>query len=75
MKALIFVEETSEEDLKFEDLQTLHQDLTDEICLGEDAQSDNELYKRYILAYNKLQRVKDILFKELNEHTKRKHIW
>ncbi len=75
MKTLNLVESLSEEELKFEDLQTLHQGLTDEICLGEEAQKDNELFKRYVQAYNKLQRVKETLHKELNEYTRRRNIW
>lgn len=69
MKALLFVEQNTEEDLRVEDLQTLHQNLTNELCLGEDSQSNFELYRRYILAYNKLQRVK-----RLNEFAERNKI-
>lgn len=75
MKNLLIVEDLSEDELKFEDLQSLHQLLTDEICLGEEAQKDNELFKRYVQAYNKLQRVKETLHKELNEYTRRRNIW
>jgi hypothetical protein len=75
MKNLLVVEDMSEEELRFEDLQALHQNLTDEICLGEEAQSNNELFKRYIQAYNKLQRVKETIHKDLNEYTRRRNFW
>jgi hypothetical protein len=75
MKNLLIVEDLSEDELKFEDLQTLHQNLSDEICLGQDAQTDNELFKRYVRAYNKLQKVKDTIHKELNEYTRRRNFW
>lgn len=75
MKHLLIVEDMSEDELKFEDLQTLHQNLTDEICLGEEAQTNNELFKRYVQAYNKLQRVKETIHKDLNEHTTKRNFW
>ena len=75
MKHLLIVEDMSEDELRFEDLQTLHQNLTDEICLGEEAQTNNELFKRYVQAYNKLQRVKETIHKDLNEHTGKRNFW
>ncbi len=75
MKNLLVVEDMSEDELRFEDLQILHQNLTDEICLGEEAQSNNELFKRYIQAYNKLQRVRETIHKDLNEYTRRRNFW
>jgi hypothetical protein len=75
MKNLLVVEDLSEDNLKFEDLQTLHQNLTDELCLGEEAQSNNELFKRYVEAYNKLQRVRETLQKDFNEYPRRRNFW
>lgn len=75
MKNLVIVEDMSEDELRFEDLQVLHQNLSDEICLGEDAQTDNELFKRYVKAYNKLQKVRESIHKELNDYTKRRNFW
>jgi hypothetical protein len=75
MKHLLVVEDMPEDELRFEDLQTLHQNLTDELCLGEEAQSNNELFKRYVQAYNKLQRVKETLHKDFNEYPQRRNFW
>lgn len=75
MKNLLIVEDMSEEELRFEDLQTLHQNLTEEVCLGEEAQNNNELFKRYVQAYSKLQKVKEMIHKDLNEYTKRRNFW
>lgn len=56
MKSLLDVEElTTETNLTLIQLQELHDNLAEELCMDEDAQTNNELFKRYVKAYDKLQ--------------------
>jgi hypothetical protein len=56
MKSLLDVEElTTETNLTLTQLQELHDNLAEELCMDEDAQTNNELFKRYVKAYDKLQ--------------------
>lgn len=55
MKRLIEVEELIEDKVDLDKLQTLHDNLAEELCMDPDAQSNNELFKRYVKAYDKLQ--------------------
>lgn len=56
MKRLLDVENLSLDSVvSLNDLQELHDNLAEELCMDQDAQSNNELFKRYIKAYNKLQ--------------------
>jgi hypothetical protein len=75
MKTLLTVEELDEDELKFEDLQTLHNNLAEELCMDPGAQSNNELFKRYIQAYNKLQKVWNAIQRELNELVGKRNLW
>jgi hypothetical protein len=75
MKTLLTVEELDEDELKFEDLQTLHNNLAEELCMDPGAQSNNELFKRYTQAYNKLQKVKNTVQRELNELVGKRNLW
>lgn len=55
MKRLLEVETLNEEVTSLDKLQTLHDNLAEELCMDPDAQSNNELFKRYVKAYDKLQ--------------------
>jgi hypothetical protein len=55
MKRLLEVETLREENVTLDKLQILHDNLAEEICMDEDAQTNNELFKRYVRAYDKLQ--------------------
>lgn len=55
MKRLLEVETLNEEVISLDKLQTLHDNLAEELCMDPDAQSNNELFKRYVKAYDKLQ--------------------
>lgn len=75
MKRLLEVETLREDNVTLDKLQTLHDNLAEELCMDQDAQTNNELFKRYVKAYDKLQRVKETIHKELNEHTRRRNLW
>lgn len=75
MKTLLTVEELDEDELKFQDLQVLHNNLADELCNNPEAQANNELFRRYAQAYNKLQKVKNTVQRELNELVGKRHLW
>lgn len=75
MKRLLEVETLNEGDVTLDKLQVLHDNLAEELCMDPDAQTNNELFKRYVQAYNKLQRVKETIHKELNEYTRRRNFW
>ena len=56
MKSLLDVEElTTGTKITLGRLQELHDNLADELCMDQDAQTNNELFKRYVKAYDKLQ--------------------
>jgi hypothetical protein len=55
MKSLLEVEELSVTEITLNRLQTLHDNLAEELCMEEDAQTNSELFMRYIKAYDKLQ--------------------
>jgi hypothetical protein len=55
MKHLLEVEQLETMPSNLETLQKLHDNLSEELCMDEDAQSNNELFKRYVKAYDKLQ--------------------
>jgi len=56
MKSLLDVEElTPETKITLNRLQELHDNLSEELCMDQDAQTNNELFKRYVKAYDKLQ--------------------
>lgn len=56
MKSLLDVEElTTETKITLTRLQELHDNLAEELCMDQDAQTNNELFKRYVKAYDKLQ--------------------
>ncbi len=56
MKSLLDVEElTTETKITLGRLQELHDNLAEELCMDQDAQTNNELFKRYVKAYDKLQ--------------------
>ena len=55
MKRLLEVETLAEEITSLENLQILHDNLSEELCMDPDAQSNNELFRRYVKAYDKLQ--------------------
>ena len=56
MKSLLSVEElTQDTEIELTTLQELHDNLAEELCMDEDAQTNNELFKRYVKAYDKLQ--------------------
>lgn len=57
MKRLLEVEELIENDIDLNKLQELHNNLAEELCMDPDAQSNNELFKRYVKAYDKLQKL------------------
>jgi hypothetical protein len=75
MKTLLTVEELDEDELKFENLQTLHNSLAEELCKDSGLQSNSELFKRYTQAYNKLQKVKTTVQRELNELVGKRNLW
>jgi hypothetical protein len=56
MKSLLSVEElTQDTEIELTTLQELHDNLAEELCMDQDAQTNNELFKRYVKAYDKLQ--------------------
>ncbi len=56
MKSLLDVEElTTGTKITLGRLQELHDNLAEELCMDQDAQTNNELFKRYVKAYDKLQ--------------------
>jgi hypothetical protein len=56
MKSLLDVEElTTGTKITLDKLQELHDNLAEELCMDQDAQTNNELFKRYVKAYDKLQ--------------------
>jgi hypothetical protein len=56
MKSLLSVEElTQDTKIELTTLQELHDNLAEELCMDQDAQTNNELFKRYVKAYDKLQ--------------------
>jgi len=55
MRRLIEVEELIEDKIDLNKLQELHDNLAEELCMDQDAQTNNELFKRYVKAYDKLQ--------------------
>jgi hypothetical protein len=55
MKSLLEVEELSVSEITLKQLQELHDNLAEELCMDQDAQTNNELFKRYVKAYDKLQ--------------------
>jgi len=55
MKRLLEVETLNETNIPLDKLQVLHDNLAEELCMDEDAQTNNELFKRYVRAYDKLQ--------------------
>jgi len=55
MKRLLEVETLNEESISLDKLQILHDNLAEELCMDQDAQTNNELFKRYVKAYDKLQ--------------------
>lgn len=55
MKRLLEVETLNEENVTLDKLQILHDNLAEELCMDQDAQTNNELFKRYVRAYDKLQ--------------------
>ena len=56
MRSLLKVEQlSSETSITLNLLQELHDNLAEELCMDEDAQTNNELFKRYLKAYDKLQ--------------------
>lgn len=55
MKRLLEVETLREDNVTLDKLQTLHDNLAEELCMDQDAQTNNELFKRYVKAYDKLQ--------------------
>ena len=75
LKTLITVEELDEDELKFQDLQVLHNDLAEELCMDPGAQSNNELFRRYAQAYDKLQKVRNTIQRELNELVGKRNLW
>lgn len=66
MKRLLEVETLNEENVTLDKLQILHDNLAEELCMDEDAQTNNELFKRYVRAYDKLQE----LLMEYHERSK-----
>jgi len=55
VRHLLEVEDLSVTKISLNELQILHDNLADELCMSEDAQNNNELFKRYVKAYDKLQ--------------------
>lgn len=55
MKNLKQVEELQNSEVTLEELQLLHDNLAEELCMDPDAQTNNELFVRYVRAYDKLQ--------------------
>lgn len=55
MKSLLEVEELSVTEITLKQLQELHDNLAEELCMDQDAQTNNELFKRYVKTYDKLQ--------------------
>ena len=55
MKSLLDVEKLSVTEFTLNQLQELHDNLAEELCMDQDAQTNNELFKRYVKAYDKLQ--------------------
>ena len=65
MKSLLEVENLQTQDISLDQLQVLHDNLAEELCMDEDAQTNTELFKRYVKAYDKLQE----LLMEYHERT------
>ena len=57
MKYLTKVESLTDNDLPLQNLVELLCGLSDELCMDEDPQTNNELFMRYIKAYDRLQEV------------------
>lgn len=55
MKRLLEVETLNEETVSLDKLQILHDNLAEELCMDQDAQTNTELFKRYVKAYDRLQ--------------------
>lgn len=55
MKSLLEVENLQTKEISLDELQILHDNLAEELCMDEDAQTNSELFKRYVKAYDKLQ--------------------
>lgn len=55
MKHLLQVEQLDSIPSSLDYLQQLHDNLAEELCMDQDAQTNNELFKRYVKAYDKLQ--------------------
>ena len=57
MKYLTKVESLTDNDLPLQNLVELLCGLSDELCMDEDPQTNNELFMRYIKAYDRIQEV------------------
>lgn len=57
MKYLSKVESLSDVELPAQNLAELLCGLSDELCMDEDPQTNNELFMRYIKAYDRIQEV------------------
>lgn len=57
MKYLNKVELLADDDLSNQNLAELLCGLSDELCMDEDPQTNNELFMRYIKAYDRIQEV------------------
>lgn len=66
MKMLLRVEMYDGADVSLDKLQALHDNLAEELCEDRDAQTNNDLFIRYVQAYTKLQR----LLVEFHERSK-----
>jgi hypothetical protein len=66
MKMLLRVETYDGTDVSLDKLQVLHDNLAEELCGDLDAQTNNDLFIRYVRAYTKLQR----LLVEFHERSK-----
>lgn len=55
MKSLLEVEAFEETNVSLDQLQRLHNNLAEELCMDSDAQTNDKLFERYVRAYDKLQ--------------------
>ena len=75
MRNLLRVEDFSESDLHFEDLNSLRDSLAEEIAWGNEAVEGSYLLERYTQAYIKLYKSEKNLHSIFYEYSNKRNFW
>ena len=75
MRSLLRVENFSESELYFEDLDALRYSLAEEIALGNEAVEGSYLLERYTQAYTKIYKSERALHSLFYEYSSKRNFW